>query len=94
MDLEQKDDGKKGYFKATENNIEAGVITYVWAGPTKIIIEHTVVNTAFEGKGLGKKLVMAVVEFARQKQLKIMPLCTYAKSVFDKNAEELKDVLF
>ena len=37
---------------------------------------------------------MAAVEFARQKHLKIMPLCTYAKSVFDKNAEELKDVLF
>ncbi len=94
MDLQQTDDGKKGYFKATENGLEAGVITYTWAGPTKLIIDHTVVNAAFEGKGLGKKLVMAVVEFARQKHIKIMPLCTYAKSVFDKNEAELRDVLF
>lgn len=94
MEIKQTDDSKKGYFKATENGLEAGVITYTWAGPTKLIIDHTVVNPAFEGKGLGKKLVMAVVEFARQKHVKILPLCTYAKLVFERNEEELKDVLF
>ncbi len=94
MEIQQKDDGKKGYFKAIENDIEAGVITYTWAGETKIIIEHTIVNAAFEGKGLGKKLVMAVVEYARQKHAKIQPLCAYAKVVFERNEAELKDVLF
>ncbi len=94
MEIKQTDDGKKGYFKAIESGLEAGIMTYTWAGETKFIIDHTVVAPLFEGKGIGKKLVMAAVYFARQKHLKIMPLCTYTKSVFDKNAEELKDVLF
>ena len=93
MDIQQKDDGKKGHFKASENGIEAGVITYTWAGSTKIIIEHTIVNAAFEGKGLGKKLVMAVVELAREKKVKIQPLCSYAQLVFERDSK-LSDVLF
>lgn len=36
---------------------------------------------------------MAAVDFARAQQLKIMPLCPFAKSVFDKEPS-LADVLF
>ncbi|MDQ8006318.1 MAG: GNAT family N-acetyltransferase [Pedobacter sp.] len=93
MEIIQENDEKRGTFKAVENGTEAGSMTYTWAGPTKFIIDHTDVNPDFKGKGVGKQMVMKAVAYARANQLKIMPLCPFAKSVFDKDGE-ISDVLF
>ena len=93
MNIEQENTEKKGFFKAIEGLKEAGVMTYVWAGPGKIIIDHTEVNPDFSGKGIGKALVLKAVDYARENKIKILPLCPYAQSVFDKDAG-LSDVLF
>ncbi|MET0943837.1 MAG: GNAT family N-acetyltransferase, partial [Flavobacterium sp.] len=76
-----------------EDGKEAGKMTYTWAGDSKFIIDHTEVNEGFNGKGVGKKLLMKAVEYARNNNLKIIPLCPFAKSVFDKT-EDIRDVLF
>ena len=93
MEINQVNNEKNGYFEAIENNIQAGKMSYVWAGETKIIIDHTEVNPEFSGKGIGKQLLMAVVQNARENKIKILPLCPFAKSVFDKD-ETIRDVLF
>ncbi|MBW1656068.1 GNAT family N-acetyltransferase [Flavobacterium quisquiliarum] len=93
MEIQQINDIRKGYFEAVEDGKEAGKMTYTWAGDSKFIIDHTEVSPEFNGKGVGKKLVMAAVEYARNNNLKIIPLCPFAKSVFDK-VEEIRDVLF
>ncbi|MBZ4192364.1 GNAT family N-acetyltransferase [Niabella beijingensis] len=93
MEIIQEDDGKKGAFKALSNETVAGEMTYVWAGDTKFIIDHTEVDPAFAGKGIGRQLLMRAVAFARDRQLKIMPLCPFARSVFEKT-KEIRDVLF
>lgn len=93
MEIIQENDEKRGFFKAISDGNEAGLITYTWAGANKFIIDHTEVNPDFKGKGVGQQLVMKAVDYARANNLKIMPLCPFAKSVFDKNAE-LADVLF
>lgn len=91
MKIERKDDGKKGEFTAINEGEKAGLMTYVWTGEDKFIIDHTEVNPDFGGRGVGKKMVMEAVDFARANHLKIIPLCPFAKSVFDKVAE-IQDV--
>nr|WP_199003371.1 GNAT family N-acetyltransferase [Flavobacterium sp. ASV13] len=93
MKIQQINDTRRGYFEAVEDGKQAGKMTYTWAGDSKFIIDHTEVNEEFNGKGVGKKLVMAAVEYARANNLKIIPLCPFAKSVFDK-VTEIHDVLF
>jgi predicted GNAT family acetyltransferase len=94
MNIEHIQENKAhGYFVATENSVKAGTISYVMSGEKKLIIEHTIVNPSYEGHGLGKKLVFAVVNYARSNNLKILPVCTFAKAVFDKTPE-IQDVLF
>ncbi|WP_264529821.1 GNAT family N-acetyltransferase [Flavobacterium sp. N502540] len=93
MEIQQINDTRRGYFEAVEDGKQAGKMTYTWAGDSKFIIDHTEVNEEFNGRGVGKKLVMAAVEYARTNNLKIIPLCPFAKSVFDKVAE-IHDVLF
>ncbi|MBG6110270.1 putative GNAT family acetyltransferase [Flavobacterium sp. CG_23.5] len=90
VELEYND--KKGYFYVMiEDKIEAKM-TFVFAGENKIIIDHTEVNPGNNGKGFGKKMVEKAVEFAREKGISILPLCPFAKSVFDKTPE-FRDVL-
>lgn len=85
-------DDKKGFFYIEVDGEQEAMMTFVFAGDDKIIIDHTEVNPGNEGKGLGKKMVTKAVEYARKNNLKIIPLCPFAKSVFDKVAE-FRDVL-
>ena len=52
-----------------------------------------VLKKKFVGKGLGKQLIMKAIDFARIKGLKILPLCPFAKKVFDADSS-LYDVKF
>ncbi len=84
---------KNGIFFLEENGKQIAVMTIVFAGDTKFIIDHTEVKPGNEGKGLGKILLKAVIDLAREKKYKIVPICPYAKSVFDKTPE-YNDILF
>jgi len=82
----------KGAFYIDVNGKQEAMMTFVFAGEDKIIIDHTEVNPGNEGKGFGKKMVTKAVEYAREKNIKIIPLCPFAKSVFNKTLE-FSDVL-
>lgn len=82
----------KGRFYVSENGEKLAEMTYVWAGDTRIIIDHTEVDDRLRGKGVGKQLVSAAVDFARSSNISILPLCPFAKSVFER-VKEFRDVL-
>lgn len=87
---EQKEN--KGAFIAMSDGKKAGEMTYSKAGDDKIIIDHTEVDEAFGGQGVGKKMVLEAVKFARENHIKIFPLCPFVKATFQKDAS-LQDVL-
>jgi uncharacterized protein len=84
--------GSRGAFYVERDGKRLAEMTYSVAGETRIIIDHTDVSDALRGTGTGGKLVAAAVEWARKQNKKIIPLCPFAKSVFDKTPE-YKDVL-
>ena len=55
-------------------------------------ITHTVVKQEFGGRGIAKRLVLAVIEEARKQNKKINPICSYAKKMME-SSDEYKDVL-
>lgn len=61
-------------------------MTFSMAG-NLMIIDHTEVSDALRGTGAGKLMVAAAVDHARKNSLKIMPLCPFAKSVFEKTTQ-------
>jgi uncharacterized protein len=90
IQLEEVDNKGKAYVGSpTDSGAE---MTYSKAGTSLIIIDHTEVSEAFRGLGVGKQLLYALVEMARDKNLKIMPLCPYAKRVFNTD-KSIQDVL-
>lgn len=92
MIVQQDDNGKKGAFFIERKHTRLAEMTYSWAGTDKFIIDHTDVSDALRGKGAGRRLLDAAVQFARRRQVKIIPLCPFAKSVFAKDAS-IRDVL-
>lgn len=90
--IEQTNHENNGYFRIFVDGNRAGLMTYSWINENTFSIDHTETDPAYSGKGLGKDLVLAAVEFARENDLKIIPLCPFAKITFERN-ENIRDVL-
>ena len=92
IEVKQSNNEKNGNFEAFIDGNHAGLMTYTWAGEERFIIDHTEVEEAYSGKGVGKEMLLAAVDFARKNGKNIIPLCPFAKATFQKH-EELQDVL-
>ena len=93
MLVQNKQAGSKGhFFVETGGNILAEMV-YSMPSPEKMIIEHTEVSDELRGQNVGYQLLQTAVEYARTHQIKIIPLCPFANSVFKKKPE-LADVLY
>ena len=93
MEIQQQDDGHKGSFFIKNEAKKIAEMTYVYSGPGRLIIDHTEVDESLRGQKVGNKLLDKVVEMARDKDLKILPLCPFAKATLLKNKEAYADVL-
>ncbi|MDA3508576.1 N-acetyltransferase [Acinetobacter junii] len=92
MNIKQSDDTKHGTFEIFDADAKAGEMAYTWAGDSMLIIDHTDVEDQFRGQGIGRQLLDALVAFAREREIKVIPLCPFSKSVFDKD-QSIHDVL-
>ncbi|MDR6160301.1 MULTISPECIES: GNAT family N-acetyltransferase [Chryseobacterium] len=92
IEVTHNNNEKNGNFEAFIDGNRAGLMTYTWAGEERFIIDHTEVEEAYNGKGVGKEMLLAAVDFARKNGKTIIPLCPFAKATFQKH-EELQDVL-
>ena len=60
-------------------------------GKTAIIV-HTEVADLLRGQGMARKLTLATVAWARKSGVKIVPVCPFAKAIFDRDPT-IRDVL-
>ncbi len=87
MKIEIIENARGGEFVIHEDGDRRAEMSYTHAGDGKITIDHTFVEKQFRGENIGKDLVQAGIEFARKKNLKIIPLCPFVQSEFEKNAD-------
>jgi predicted GNAT family acetyltransferase len=89
------EDGHRGAFTIEIDGKRLAEMTYTRAGRVgedRIIIDHTAVDDQLRGTGAGKRLLQALVDWARATRTKVIPVCPFAKATFDKTPE-LQDVL-
>lgn len=92
MNIQHEESNTKGAFFIEKDGDRIAEMTYSKNGDYRIIIDHTEVSEAHKGEGLGKALVFRGVEYAREHNLKVLPLCPYARVVFRRHKEEFADV--
>jgi len=54
---------------------------------SRIIFSHTEVPKALEGNGIGAMLAKAGLDYARENDLRIMPLCPFVAAYMQENPE-------
>ena len=57
-----------------------------------LTVYHTEVLPKAEGKGLAKKLLVSMVDYARKNNLKVIALCPYVHAQFLKHPGEYNDI--
>jgi predicted GNAT family acetyltransferase len=62
-------------------------LTYTQPASDTMIMDHTEVDDELRGKNVGYQMVQNAVQYARNHHMKILPLCPFVKSVFDKKPE-------
>ena len=87
MNIQHEQNDRRGKFFILTEGKQKALMTYSVAGSNKIIIDHTEVDPSLQGQGVGYQLLEAAVKCARGQGIKILPLCPFAKAVFDKTAE-------
>jgi predicted GNAT family acetyltransferase len=80
-----------GAFYIKDGEEQIGEMVVGISGPN-LTVYHTEVSTKDEGKGYAKKLLNAMVDYARSNHLKVIPLCPYVHAQFKRHPEEYADV--
>ncbi len=92
MEVVKKQRGRTGKLVMKEKDEEVGEVSFMINDDSNYVIEHTSVKETMSGKGVAIKLIEAMVELARNEQKKIIPLCEYAKKIFERKADNYSDV--
>lgn len=76
---------KKRYEAAADGQL-AGFVTYEPEGDV-LDLQHTEVDPAYEGQGVGTELVKQTLDLVRSIGKKVKPSCPFIKKFIDENAE-------
>ena len=86
-EIKHKDSDRRGMFYMEDEKGITSELTYSRQENGILIIDHTQTRLELEGNGLASKLVKRTVEYARENNYKINPLCPFAEVQFDMNKE-------
>jgi hypothetical protein len=67
----------EGQTAVLEYSLQADTITFI----------HTEVPSELEGRGIGSRLARAGLEYAREKALKVVPVCDFVAAFIGRHAE-------
>ncbi len=57
-----------------------------------VTVYHTEVTDALKGQGIATQLLSKMVAYAREHNLKVIPLCPYVHAQFKRHPEEYADI--
>lgn len=81
------------FFIAGQSEERVAKLDYILFGSGRLVIQHTEVGKELQGKGAASQLVDTAAEYARNKGMRIVPICPFAKKYMTTNREKFGDVL-
>lgn len=83
------DDPEHGRYELLVDGEPAGAIVYRPSPGGARILLHTGVDPAFEGRGLGSKLIAGALADCRSHGIAVLPQCPFVKAYLARHPEEL-----
>jgi len=62
-------------------------------GPGLLVLTHTEIDDAYEGRGLGSTLVRAVLDTARDRGLSVRPDCPFVRAYVARHPDDYLDLV-
>lgn len=90
--ITHEEHGHRGSFFIENDGTRVAEMTYSRANAALVIIDHMEVAPSLGGQGVGRRLLVAAVEWARATQTRFMSTCPFASAQFAKDPS-LRDVL-
>ena len=82
-----RDDAEENRFEAVdESGVVAGFAAYRRYAD-RIVFTHTVVEDAYEGRGVGSTLVRAALDAVRYEGVRVVPQCPFVRSYIERHPE-------
>ena len=82
-DIRHEGGERQGAFFIEREGRRVAELTYRMMG-ADAMVDHTWVDPKLRGGSEAKSLVAAAVEWARQEHMKLVPVCSYVRAVFDR----------
>ncbi|HEY8479329.1 MAG TPA: GNAT family N-acetyltransferase [Spirillospora sp.] len=86
MSTEISDNAAENRYEIKVDGDLAGFVVYERRG-SEVVLVHTEVAPAFEGKGVGGSLARGVLDDLRAKNLSVVPLCPFIKGWIDRHPD-------
>jgi uncharacterized protein len=88
MDITVVDVPERGRFEIRDGERVIGLASYHVDGDV-MTLPHTEVDPALGGRGLGTQLVRGVLAAARERQLNVLPYCSFIRKYLVDHPEDL-----
>ena len=85
------DEKRHGFFNLYENDTKIGEMV-ISVTDTVLTVYHTEIDPSAEGKGYAKVLLDHLVNYSREHNLMVRPLCPYVHAQFKKHPELYTDI--
>ena len=87
MQIQHQETQRGSEFFIERDGRHIAEITYQYQDEATIVADHTWVDNSLRGQGVARQLLDVLVAFAREKQLKIVPVCSYVKTAFETDTQ-------
>lgn len=84
-------DENHGQFYINENGEQIGEMQIGISG-NEMTVYHTEVLPKAQGKGLAKKMFSTMADYAIKNKLKVIALCDYVHTQFERHPDEFADI--
>jgi predicted GNAT family acetyltransferase len=91
IQIDHEEDGGTGAFYIEREGLRLAEMAYTRSGPKQIIIAHTEVHEQLQGRGVARRLLDALIAWARETQTRVLATCPYASAQFAKDPS-IRDV--
>ena len=86
MEIEVADNPDEQRYEIRADGELAGFTAYR-ERPKGLALTHTEIDDAYEGQGLGSKLVASTLDDLRSRGLEVLPICPFVKSYIERHPE-------